>query len=83
MTSAQNNEAYKRIHFAVMAIEASAKRLHTSGDEIYHRLKQQGLIKNRLLKYYDQLHTQSLAWVADDTIETLLNWEKEGKEDSE
>ena len=60
-----------------MAIEASAKKANISGKEMYDRLKKQGLIRLRLFKYYDQLHTQSLDRVANDTIETLKNWELE------
>ena len=37
----------------------------------------QGLIHNRLFKRYEELHTQSLDWVAEDICETLLNWEAE------
>lgn len=69
--------SYRKIHFAVMAIEASAKKADISGKEMYDRLKKQGLIHKRLLKYYEQLHTQSLDWVVNDTIETLKNWELE------
>ena len=47
---------------------------------MHFRLKQQDLIHCRLFRYYEQLHTQSLDWVVDDTIETLQNWEREGKE---
>lgn len=71
---------YRRIHFAVMAIEGSAKRLNIPGEEMYRRLKKQDIIHSRLLKHYELLHTQSLEWVIDDTIETLTNWEKEEKE---
>lgn len=71
------NNSYKRIHFAVMAIEASAKKENVSGASMYKRLKKQGLIHERLFKYYDQLHTQSLDWVSDDLVETLHNWEQE------
>lgn len=60
-----------------MAIEASAKKANVSGKEMYRRLKTQNLIQLRLLKYYNQLHTQSLDWVANDTLETLKNWESE------
>ncbi len=70
-------EAYRRIHFAVMAIEASAKKEHVTGSVMHHRLKAQNLIHNRLLRHYDMLHTQSIDWVADDTIEALHNWEQE------
>ncbi len=72
-----DNDMYRRIHFAVMAIESGARKLGISGKEMHDRLSKQGLIKNRLIKRYDQLHTQSLDWVADDISETLLNWEAE------
>lgn len=75
------SEAYRKVHFAVMAIEGSAQKEQISGKEMHHRLKQQDLIHRRLFRYYEQLHTQSLDWVVDDTIETLQNWEREGKEE--
>ena len=77
MVDIRSNDAYRKIHFAVMAIEASAKKANISGKEMYERLKRQDLIHQRLFRYYDQLHTQSLQWVVDDTLETLENWEKE------
>lgn len=73
---------YRRIHFAVMAIEGSAKRLNVPGDVMFNRLKELDIIHSRLLKHYELLHTQSLGWVVDDTIETLENWEKERKENT-
>ena len=72
--------AIKGCYYAVMAIEASAKKAHLSGKEMHDRLKRQGLIHKRLLRHYEQLHTQSLDWVVDDTLETLHNWEQEEKE---
>lgn len=72
-----DNEIYRRIHFAVMAIESGARKLGITGKEMYDRLSEQGLIHNRLIKRYEELHTQSLDWVADDICETLLNWEAE------
>jgi hypothetical protein len=63
-----------------MAIEASARKAHLSGKEMHDRLKRQDLIHKRLFRYYEQLHTQSLEWVTNDTIETLHNWEQEEKE---
>lgn len=44
---------------------------------MHDRLQKQGLIHNRLFKRYEELHTQSLQWVAEDISETLLNWEAE------
>lgn len=58
-----------------MAIESGAHKLGISSKEMHDRLRKQGLIRNRLFKRYDTLHTQSLDWVADDISETLLNWE--------
>ena len=81
MTGMNNRtKRFRRIHFAVMAIEGSAKRLNVPGDVMFNRLKEQDIIHSRLLKHYELLHTQSLGWVVDDTIETLENWEKERKE---
>ena len=72
-----DDERYRRIHFAVMAIESGARKLGISGKEMRDRLQKQGLINRRLIKRYEDLHTQSLDWVADDISETLLNWEAE------
>lgn len=71
---------YRKLHFAVMVIEATAKKQKVTGEVMYQRLKAQDLIRQRLLRHYEALHTQSLNWVVEDTIETLNNWEKEGKE---
>ena len=71
------SETYRKVHFAIMTIEASAKKQGINGSEMYNRLKKQELIHKRLFKHYDLLHTQSLNWVVEDTIETLQNWEKE------
>lgn len=83
MTAQLSNEIYRQVHFAVMAIEASAKKEKISGKEMHDRLKLQDLIHKRLFRYYDQLHTQSLEWVVDDTLETLHNWELESKKNEE
>lgn len=71
----QNNETYRKIHFAVMAIESGAEKLNISGKEMEDRLQKQDLIRQRLIDQYEMLHTQSLDYVADDISETLLNWE--------
>lgn len=71
------DETYRKIHFAVMAIESGAKKLNISGREMEQRLQKQDLIRNRLIGQYEMLHTQSLEYVADDIVETLINWESE------
>ena len=75
-----SSNQYRKLHFAVMVIEATAKKQKVKGEVMYQRLKAQDLIRQRLLRHYETLHTQSLNWVVEDTIETLNNWEKEGKE---
>lgn len=82
MTTQLSNDTYRKVHFAVMAIEASAKKEKISGKEMHDRLMLQDLIRKRLFRYYDQLHTQSLEWVVNDTIESLNNWEQEAKEEN-
>ena len=63
-----------------MALEAGAKKMGLSPVEMHQRLKRQGLIRQRLIRHYGLLHTQSLDYVADDIVETLRNWEAEEKE---
>lgn len=70
-----DSEAYRKIHFAVMAIESGAAKLNISGQEMEERLEKQDLIRQRLIGQYEMLHTQSIDYVADDIVETLLNWE--------
>ena len=60
-----------------MAIERGAKKLGNTDMTMFDSLKKQGRIHNRLFKRYEELHTQSLDWVAEDICETLLNWEAE------
>lgn len=72
----KDNEAYRKIHFAVMAIESGAEKLNISGQEMEDRLQKQDLIRQRLIGQYEMLHTQSLDYVADDIAETLINWEQ-------
>ena len=76
MKNIQDTEKYRKIHFAVMAIESGAEKLNISGQEMEDRLQRQDLIRKRLLDQYEMLHTQSLDYVADDISETLLNWEQ-------
>jgi len=69
------DEKYKKIHFAVMAIESGAKKMEIPTSQMVERLNRVGLIHNRLIRHYDILHTQSLEYVTDDIVETLQNRE--------
>lgn len=71
-----DNETYRKIHFAVMAIESGAEKLNISGKEMEDRLQKQDLIHQRLIGQYEMLHTQSIDYVANDISETLVNWEQ-------
>lgn len=71
-----DNETYRKIHFAVMAIESGAEKLNISGQEMEDRLQKQDLIHQRLIGQYEMLHTQSIDYVANDISETLVNWEQ-------
>lgn len=75
MQDYQSTPEADRIHFAVLAIEAGAKKMGISPAEMRRRLEKQDLIKKRLIKHYGLLHTQSIDWIADDITETLINWE--------
>lgn len=71
-----------KIHFAVMAIEASAKEMRISPMEMRRRLEKVGLVRRLLLDCYDVMHTQSLRHVAEDVVEALRNWEAAASEDA-
>ena len=73
MSNIQDNETYRRVHFAVMAIENGAKNLGNSGKDMHDRLQKQGLIHNRLFKRYEELYTQSLQWVAFGLLDEIVN----------
>lgn len=63
------------MQFMVFTVEAAARKLGISSSELVERLERQNLIEDRLIRFYDTLHTQSVDYVADDIIETLLNYE--------
>ena len=82
-TSVDGHWTPEQVHFAVLAIEAAAKKMNISPNEMQHRLKAQNLIDSYIIKYYDVFHTMSLEQVAEDTIEALLNWENSSVEKGE
>ncbi len=71
MTTYNDTETYRKIHFAVMAIENGAKKMKIPAQQMAKRLNDVDLIRKRLIRYYDMLHTQSLEYVTDDIVETL------------
>ena len=75
MEGAERTLQGDKVLFAVIAIENAAKKLNVPTEELVARLERQNLIEERLFRYYDMLHTQSVDYVADDLIETLSNYE--------
>lgn len=75
MEGAERTPQSDKVLFAVIAIENAAKKLNVPTEELVARLERQNLIEERLFRYYGMLHTQSADYVADDLIETLLNYE--------
>lgn len=61
----------KQIEFAVFCIENTAKRLGTSGQEVYRALCQTDGINTFIIPSYDILHTQSKDYIVDETLEYL------------
>lgn len=75
MKDYQSTPEADRIHFAVLAIEAGAKKMGISPAEMRRRLEKQNLIKHYILRCYGVFHTMSLAHVGEDVAEALQNWE--------
>ena len=75
MTAYNDTDTYRKIHFAIMAIESGARRMQIPAPQMLNRLNNADLIHKRLIRHYDMLHTQSLEYVTDDIIETLKNRE--------
>ena len=48
------------MHFAILAIGATAKMMGISDTEVHNRLKRFGLIQSLLFDCYDTLHTESV-----------------------
>ena len=65
------SSADKKIEFAVFCIENTAKRLGTTGQEVYRALCETDGINTFILPSYDILHTQSKDYIVDETLEYL------------
>lgn len=64
------------MHFATLAIGATAKKMGISDTEVHNRLKRYGLIQSLLFDCYDTLHTESIEGVVWNVMEALKNWEQ-------
>lgn len=75
----QLSELEIRMGFAVLCVEATAKKLGCSYSEIYERMKRTGLL-HQLTTQLDILHTQSREYVTNAIMETLERIENQSKE---
>lgn len=61
--------------FVATCIEATARLLNTSYKEVFHRMKQVGLIEKYIVPHYEVLHTESRENVAAGIVACLKEWE--------
>lgn len=70
-----NTLSDRKIHFAVLAIGATAKEMNVSPTSLYNRLNRFGLVQRLLFDCYDTLHTESINGVVWNVREALKNRE--------
>ena len=63
--------------FVATCIEATARVLNTSYNEVYQRMKRVGLIENYIVPHYETLHSESRENLAQGMVECLKKWEEE------
>ncbi|MCF0199539.1 MAG: DUF3791 domain-containing protein [Bacteroidaceae bacterium] len=69
------NPVQIRLAFVATCIEATARTLGLSYQEVYARLKRIGAIENYIYPHYNVLHTESRENVVQDIIELMNEWE--------
>lgn len=73
-----NQIEYKMI-FVASCIEAVAKKLNITTEEVYRRMKNVDLINGYILKHYNVIHSESRDNITTDIIECLKLWEQNKK----
>ncbi len=73
-----NQIEYKMI-FVASCIEAVAKKLNITTEEVYRRMKNVDLINGYILKHYNVIHSESRENITTDIIECLKLWEQNKK----
>ena len=61
--------------FVATCVEATARFLNTSYQEVYQRMKRVDLIERFILPHYETLHSESRENLAGVLVECLNNWE--------
>ena len=59
------------MEFAIFSIENIAEKTHIASEQVYHTLKQSGILDNYIIPSYDSLHTQSKDYIVSDILEVM------------
>ena len=62
--------------FVATCVEATARTLGTSYQEVYQRMKRLDLIDKYIYPCYNVLHTESRENLVQDLLECMNNWER-------
>ena len=69
------NQVQIRLAFVATCIEATARTLGQSYQEVYARLKRLDVIENYIYPHYNVLHTESRENVVQDIIGLMNEWD--------
>lgn len=61
--------------FVATCIEATARQLGSTYQDVYQRMKRVGMIEQYIIPHYDTLHTESRENIVKGMMECLNRWE--------
>ena len=61
--------------FIATCIEATAREMQVSYQEVFHRMRRVGMIEHYIYPNYETLHTESREQLTQELIECLHTWE--------
>ena len=61
--------------FVATCIEATARLLGSTYQDVYQRMKRVGMIEQYIIPHYDTLHTESRENIVNGMMECLNRWE--------
>ena len=66
-----NNMSSRQMEFAVFCVGCVAEALNRPATEVYDLLKNDGLLRDYIVEFYDVLHTQSQEYIVEDIIHAM------------
>lgn len=66
-----NNMSSRQMEFAVFCVGCVAEALNRPATEVYDLLKNNGLLRDYIVEFYDVLHTQSQEYIVKDIIRAM------------